>query len=267
MDRRGFGVFFYPMLSVFQSCAIILASIAMAVVCLLIFRRRVLRGRQHSQHNDIVGWQIAFLGTTYAVIIAFMLSDVWNNFREAERNAESEANAVLDLYRVAPGLPQPQSAEVASETRRYVEVMIGEEWPAMERGTFSDEGFAIVISLWKAVTGVRVTNASEQTLLQQALTDLASMSEHRRIRHLESRSKLPSVFWLLLIVGGVLTVTYTCLFDVEETRMHLLQVIGVTFIVSLVLVAIGDVDAPFGGALKIEPTGFRMALQSMDKGK
>ena len=250
------------MLSVFQSCAIIAGSIALALVCLLIFRRFWLpRGRR--QHNDVIGWQISFLGTTYAVIIAFMLSDVWNNFVLAETNAEIESNALLNVYRVAAGLPSPPRDQVQALAHRYGEVMIREEWPAMMKGAFSSTGSRIISALWDITTKVDARNASEQVSLERLLTDLTSMTEHRRIRQFESRSKIPDVFWLLLITGGVLTVLYACLFDVEETRMHVLQVVGITFIVSLVLVTIADVDGPYGGALRIQPTGFVMALKSM----
>ena len=36
------------------------------------------------KHNDIIGWQLGILGTTYAVILGFMLYTVWINFGAAE---------------------------------------------------------------------------------------------------------------------------------------------------------------------------------------
>ncbi len=249
------------MLSALQSCSIIAGSIALALLCLFIFRRFWLpRGR--FQHNDVIGWQISFLGTTYAVIIAFMLSDVWNDYLRAETNAERESNALVNIYRVAEGLPSAKE-QVQGLARRYAEAMIREEWPAMTKGGFGKSGSAIVAALWNAIPTIAAHNASEQASLERLLNDLTNMTERRRIRHYEAGSKIPGVFWLLLITGGVLTVFYTCLFDVEETRMHVLQVIGITFIISLVLVTIDDVDGPYGGALRIQPTGFVMALQSM----
>ncbi len=250
------------MLSAFQSCAIIAGSIGLALLCLFTFRHFWLP-RSRRQHNDVIGWQISFLGTTYAVIIAFMLSDVWNNFVVAETNAETEANALLNVYRVAAGLPSPPKDQVRVLARRYAEVMIREEWPAMMKGALSPTGSQVVSALWDVTTKISARNGSEQASLERLLADVTNLTEHRRIRQFESRSKIPDVFWLLLITGGVLTVLYACLFDVEETRMHVLQVVGITFIVSLVLVTIADVDGPYGGALRIQPTGFAMALKSM----
>jgi len=35
---------------------------------------------QRRAHNDLIGWQLSVLGTTYAVIVGFMLYTVWINF-------------------------------------------------------------------------------------------------------------------------------------------------------------------------------------------
>ena len=56
-------------------------------------------------HNEIVGWQMSVIGTTYAVILGFMLYNVWDNFRTADLNADQEANALVSIYRLADGLP------------------------------------------------------------------------------------------------------------------------------------------------------------------
>lgn len=253
------------MLSVFESCLIIACSIAGALIFLLVFRRFWL-SRTHRQHNDIIGWQISFLSTTYAVIIAFMLSDVWNNYQAAETNAEVEANSILNVYQVAAGFPVEQRDLIKSLAQQYTKIMVQDEWPAMQRGGFSREGYQTTSSLWNAIMATKARNSTEQGSFNHALTDLTSLTEHRRIRQLQSRAKLPAIFWAVLIIGGLMTVVYTCLFDVEDPRMHVLQVISVSFFVSLVLVTIADVDGPFGGAVRIPSTSFEMVLQIMQNG-
>lgn len=82
-------------------------------------------------HNDIIGWQLGILGTTYAVILGFMLYTVWTNFGLAEINADSEANAIVNVYRLADGLPPQQQEQLRHAARNYVEVVlkkIGRRW-------------------------------------------------------------------------------------------------------------------------------------------
>src|ERR1700690_665886 len=63
------------------------------------------------EHNDQIGWQLTALGTTYAVILGFMLYAVWTTFGVAEVNVDLEANALVNIYRLAAGLPDPPRAE------------------------------------------------------------------------------------------------------------------------------------------------------------
>jgi undecaprenyl pyrophosphate phosphatase UppP len=134
----------------------------------------------------------------------------------------------------------------------------------MEKGVFSRSGFTIIAALWTSLTGTHAQNFSEQAILNRTLADLTNLTEHRRIRHLESRSGMPGVFWVLLMVGGAMVVVYTCLFDIEQMKLHMIHVVGTTFIIALVLVTIADVDAPYGGALHIQPTTFVLALGTMN---
>jgi hypothetical protein len=118
--------------------------------------------------------------------------------------------------------------------------------------------------LWWAVTQVEAGRPSEQAALQQALQELAKMTEHRRVRHLQSRFKLPVILWLVLIFGGVATVASSCLLGVEDARLHVLYIVSLTCLVALVLVAIAEINRPFQGIIRVGPEGFEMALVTFD---
>src|SRR5579884_2400792 len=167
------------MLTALESFLIVVASMAAALASLLAYRHYWLRRNRHQQ-NDIIGWHISFLATTYAVIVAFMLSDVWNNYRAAEANTESEANALINLYRSAAGLPAPQCNQIRTLAKRYAVSMVNEEWPEMQKRSFSTAGFAIMADLWATLTGTVAHNASEQAFLSRSLSDLTNVTEHRR---------------------------------------------------------------------------------------
>jgi hypothetical protein len=70
---------------------------------------------------------------------------------------------------------------------------------------------------------------------------------HRRIRLLESRERLPALLWAVLAVGGIVTVGSTCLFGVDNFKLHMVQVFEISFLLSLMLVAIASIDRPFQG--------------------
>src|SRR5271168_2753843 len=87
-------------------------------------------------HNDLIGWQLSILGTTYAVILGFMLYTSWTTFGAAELNADLEANALRNIFRLAEGLPAQQRAQIEMQARSYADAVIDQDWPAMARGSY-----------------------------------------------------------------------------------------------------------------------------------
>jgi hypothetical protein len=251
------------MLNTLESSLIVAASMALAFFLLWLLRQ-VWPPQARRPHNDLIGWQIGFLGTTYAVIIAFMLSGVWQNFQSAETNVEVEANSLILLYRTANGFSAEPCAQLKSLTRRYADSMTAEEWPAMSQGRSPESGARLIQSMWKVVTKIQPQTPGEQIILNHAITELSNLAEHYRIRQYQSRAQLPAQFWLILSIGGAIAVVYTCLLGVESHRMHILQVETLTFVLSLILVTIADVDQPFRGSIHVPPDSFRMALQTFD---
>ena len=116
--------------------------------------------------------------------------------------------------------------------------------------------------MWATAGKIKATNPNEQIVLGQLLSTLGSMTQHRRIRIMQSREMLPPILWTVLIAGGVITVAAACFFGVPNFRFHLLQVIVLSFLISLVLVAIADIDRPYQGDVKVSPTGFQFALET-----
>jgi hypothetical protein len=247
------------MLSTWQSVAIIIATVTLAT-SLLILLRKLWPPALRREHNDLVGWQIGVLGTTYAVIVGFMLWNVWTNFQSAELNAELEANSLVNVYRLSQGLSSEQAAEVQRLAREYADVMLDEEWPAMSKQHLSPAGFNVTQQLWAVMVQAQASQAPEP--LSLALAELANMTQHRRIRQLQSRSSLPGILWTILIVGGVITIGSSCLFATEKFRLHFILVFSLSLMVSLVLVAIADIDRPFQGSVHVEPDAFRLARET-----
>jgi hypothetical protein len=247
-----------PVLTSFEDIIVILACTSLSLVFLFILQR-FWPGSQRRIHNDIIGWQVSVLGTTYAVIIGFMLYAVWTSFQSAEINANNEANCLVSVFRLADGLPAAQRVQIHQLAREYANIVIDQEWPAMTKGELSPSGHPVIDKLWAVAMQARPATFAEQTTMSLALAEISNMTEHRRVRELESESSLPGILWVLMILGGGITTLSSCLFGTDNFKLHVVQVISLTLILSLTLVAIADIDRPFQGAVHVLPQGFERA--------
>ncbi len=244
---------------------IVFACVGASIVFLLgVTRASTAHSRQES--NDFTGAVVAVIGTTYAVLLAFMLSGVWNMFQQAQINAEQEANDLVNVFRISAQLPQPEQHNIQELTRRYAQHLIEVEFPAMNQKKVPPQGAQMVSQMWKIVQTVQPQTNDSSRAVGELMTTLKSLTEHRRIRILQSRESLPGILWLVLIAGGIITVAAACFFGVPNFRFHLLQVIVLSFLIALVLVAIADIDSPYQGDVRVSPAGYQFALETFSDG-
>lgn len=250
------------MLNNLQNVLIVLVGIGAAAGFLFLVQRVWPTDLRRLQ-NDLIGWNVTVLGTIYGVMVGFMLFAVWSDFETANSNAESEANALVNVVRSSRGLPVKQRDEILRLAREYVRIMLAEEWPAMTKYRVSSASHPIARDMWATLTATETHSTLEQISLDHTLTELAKMTEFRRLRQLEVDAHLPGVLWLVLILGAMVTTVSACLFGAADSRAHLLQVTMLALVISSVLVAIADIDRPFEGAVHVEPTSFERARVSI----
>jgi len=224
---------------------------------------RLWPSEKRRQYNDLIGWQLSILGTTYAVILGFMLYTVWTKFGEADLNVDSEANALVNLYSLADGFPEAQRIQLQTLARSYADAVINQEWPQMSRGEVPEKSSVISREMWKTVMSVKAVAPTEVNAQERAMGELDSLAQHRLTRILQSRTRLPIVLWCVLLVGGSLTIVSACIFGSESIKLQMLQIFGLSLLVSLSLVAIADIHRPFYGLIHVSDFAFQRARQNM----
>jgi len=220
---------------------------------------------QRREHNEITGWQLSVLGTTYAVILGFMLFAAWADFKAADENAEVEAVCLVNLFWAASGLPENQRDEIRRLALQYADTILEEEWPAMSRGGMAPGVTKIVQQMWETAVQKEDLTATEQTSLDKTMSEIGSITEHRRIRQLQNESKLPGILWLVLLVGGLVTIMSASLFGSQRPMLHMIQIVTLTLLLSLALAAVADINRPFRGFVHVSPNGFENAKRIFER--
>jgi Protein of unknown function (DUF4239) len=240
--------------------------VIVALACSLFFMAAVnyyWPAEKRRAHNDLIGWQLSVLGTTYAVIVGFMLYTVWIEFGTADLNTDAEANSLVNVYRLADGLPPQQGAQLKALARAYGDAVVDHEWGEMAVNVIPTESRGITKQMWSTLTASKGGSPTEITAEDHALYELSAMAGYRRIRLVESAARLPTVLWCVLLIGGAVTVASTCMFGASNGVLHVIQVSAFALLISLVLVAIADINRPFQGSVHVSDYAFRRAQMEM----
>ena len=76
---------------------------------------------------------------------------------------------------------------------------------------------------------------------------------------------MPSVVWLVLLVGGLFTVSYTFFFGMKNIKAQYLCTTTLTVTITLILFLIYVLDHPFTGANRVSTEPLRQAMEVMQQ--
>jgi hypothetical protein len=253
-----------------------LLIVAVAVVVAvggLVLVQSLVPTERRKQHNDVAGFIYAVLGVSYAVLLGLMLIAVWEKWNAAETLTTDEANELAGIFWYAHALPQPQGRHIQELVRSYAEVVVEEEWPLMAQGGGSSpKAWATLDELRAAILGLKPTKGAkhicyDQMRYNEMLVQLHDLGNARRERLLAAGQGLPPILWIVLLLGGVITVCFTYLFGLDNTLVHLLMVGSLALIISLSLFTVAALDYPFNGDIRIHPAAYEQDLERFRESK
>jgi hypothetical protein len=145
-----------------------------------------------SLNNEVAGFKFAVIGVFYAVMLAFVVIAVWEDFRKTEAAVRDEAKAVVDLYRFSFGLPVEGGAEIRKHLIAYTNDVREHEWPTMAVGEPSDEVIKDLDRLSGAmISAVSPGDFQQLAVYQNALRLLALITDNRNERLDSSDGSMP----------------------------------------------------------------------------
>jgi hypothetical protein len=142
----------------------------------------------------------------------------------------------------------------------------------MEQGRASPKAWATLDELRGTILGLDPPTGAQQVpysqeRYNQILEQLHGVGDARRERLLAASEELPTILWVVLIGGGVITIAFTYLFGLENTVVHTLMVAALAMILSLSLFTVAALDHPFKGDVRIHPAAFEQVLERFHESK
>lgn len=214
-------------------------------------------------NNEVAGFKFAVIGVFYAVLLAFVVIAVWEDFRKTEDAVRDEAKAVVDLHRISFALPIEGGEKIREHLVAYTNDVREHEWQTMAVGEPSDAVIRDLDQLSQAIFAVSPTDLQQAALYQNALRLLAVMTDNRNERLDSSDGSMPWILWFVLIVGGLITLGYPAFFGTNSKLAQILMTAALAELVALGMLLGLAFDYPFTGDARISALPFDQALRQM----
>jgi len=215
------------------------------------------------KHNDVAGFIFATLGVTYAVLLSFIVVVTWQNFDEAHKNAAQEANDIVSLYHDTRPLSPTFRSALKGHLVTYVRAIIEEEWPIMIKGEQSAQAQQAQDAIWRLYGRYRPATETQKIFFMESLDKLNEACELRRARLLEAHLAVHPVIYFVLIVGGLITISFTVFFGTENFGPQLIMTSLLAAMIGIALSTVIILDFPFTGDVSVTAGVFKEVLATL----
>ncbi len=212
------------------------------------------------RHNDVATAIFAVIGTTFAVLLAFVAMLAWEHFNEAKAASYGEAGSILDVYNASVGFAEPERTAMHDGIVGYVETVVRVEWPAQARGLTVDRGSTYLNKLDEMAAALKPVSVADSNLQAQLLQSLMRLWDARQARMLAADTTVPAVVWVVTVVGGALTIAFAALLGAPSLSMHLVMSAALAISGTLVLILIVALSNPFRGDFRVSTYPFDQVL-------
>ena len=247
---------------------VLVLIVTAAITAKLLVRRRAPDGGWFTEPSRSAG-TLSLIGTMFAVMLAFVILFALQSYQRARSGSSVEAIAITELDAISQVFQPPARDRLHGGLVCYARAVVEDEWPAMRNGRSSD-----VVQSWIDKVGHEFAiadphGAREESAYAQWFDQQAQRREGRRERLAEGSPQVPVPLWLVLGIGGSLTLAYMCA-QADRREGLVIQAIPIGFFSAMVtaaLLVVFFLDHPYtnetGG---IAPTEMQRSLTLIDHG-
>ena len=228
------------------------AYIVAACVYLLVVRLAV--GDRTRAFKAFSPGMLPVLGTIFALLVAFVAVQVWNDFDKAKLAVATEASALRAVDVFAETLPDEQRTQLRALVNRHIEEAVNREWPEMARERLTLASLAThLVQAQRLTVSLKPQDESQRTAQREIVAALHRALDARRQRIIISQSEVGPVKWAAILLQGLCALIAIAIVH-SDNRLTCAIAVGLFatgFALSSLLIA--AYSRPFTGEISVKP--------------
>ena len=231
--------------------ALAIIAIVIISVTIQLIRNRWFADEDIENVHNVGGIYMSAVGTLYSVILGMTLVDASGNFSSAKECIVKESEGLVKTHAYSLQMPEMYREEVSTSIMMYIEHLINYESMHVPNKETRKNSRPLFVRIRHAVEAIEPETDKQKIIYQQMLAEFEKASEGRMERYSFSNNTLTLVEWICLIVGGIISITFSFFFYIKNRLMHALMTGMISLMLSLNLYAVYMLSEPFTIFMKI----------------
>lgn len=213
------------------------------------------------ENHEVAAIIFNAFGLFYGVLLAFVVFVTWSGYDDATKNLQLESNEVADIFHLTTEFPNPAGETMRQTLLEYVSSVYNDELKRMSEGEISLHSNEAMLKLITTFYQLDEKAVPNREIYAEALKRLNNLAEYRRLRIFAGNDTVPSVVWLVLLVGSVISISYTYFFGMKNIRAQYLIAASLTVTITMILFLIYVLDHPFTGTSRVSSEPLKQVMQ------
>ena len=244
-----------PAYVIFPAFAIIGVGLTLAFDVLV---RRWVKPETRSRASPTASVTLQVTATIYAILIAFVIVDAYNDVQTTQREISSKASSLAILYENSRAFEPGDGAEVRDAARAYAKAVIARGIPRLEdAGTPDRRTDERLEELFRIVQSMHPKDQADQAAYDASVRALDNIVGTRAELLDSARATVPDTLLVLLFIIGLVVMGVATLLDTQHRSSHLVILSALALVIWLTLALVVSLDSAFDGVIRVSDQPIR----------
>lgn len=205
-------------------------------------------------------------GTLYGIMTAFIVFEVWAQYNKISQIVGQEALGLERLFRLALNFKNDKFAQdIKRAIKSYANLIIEGKFKKLGQGERNTATSSVFRKITKVIQEIKLGSDKDRVVFDHLIRHYEELSKIRTERVDQSLIRLPGLLKYFLYISSFVTLLVFIVMPFSNLVFSFLVIGVLTFIVSMILLIVEDLDNPFIGYWNITPEPFERALKHIDK--
>lgn len=247
---------------------VILKSALITIVTLVLttFLRSLLQTGNFLTDVGGLGAFVTVFGTLYGIMSAFVVFEAWAQYNKTSTLIDQEALGLERLFRLTLYFRDEKlTLKMKEVIEHYAGIVIADNFQQLGSGTRNEEASASFRKIASVIRDIKFNDNHDSIVYDHIIDHYGALSETRTERIAHCLMRLPYLLRFFLYMTSASAIIVFIVMPFVSVWYHMFVVGVITFVITMMLQLVEDLDNPFVGNWNINAGPFKRALNHIEK--
>ena len=212
----------------------------------------------------VFGSLMTGIGALYGMMSAFIVFQVWNKYNKTSELIDQEALGLEQLSNLTLHFRDHKlSLKMNEAIKNYANLVVESKLKTFIGGERQVKIESAFHKIGEIIKDIKFDDDHDAIIFGNVISQYQKLSELRSQRLNQNTTHLPPLLKVFLYIGSIILISLFISVPFSNIIHNALAIGGLTFIVSIIIQLVEDLDDPIGGHWSLSPAPFERMIKQI----